>query len=203
MRRFAVVLRVVTACWLGACGGGGGGPDSGMMPVVDSGLVIDATTVCPPQAVVAIGGCVDGTTGDPCSGFGDNLEYVPLSDGDTVTPIVGFQGLAMFVFGYHVADVNPGPEGTPLAWPTVEVAVLDESDTAVTSAEAKPRLVDIGGGVYEGFELQLPYEGDFDRFAGVPLRATMRVTDVDGVLQCGELGFVGDEAFLPGGFLPE
>jgi hypothetical protein len=180
-----------------ACGGGKGTLDSGIERIDSAPLAVDATEVCPTEERIEIGACDAPESEFPCMGFEENLVFVPLSQGDPVTPVVGFQGIAMFVFGFRVSGVDPGPQDAPLERPTLFARVQDETNYVVSETELKPRLLEIETGRYEGFEVQLPYPGEFDQYDGVDLRASFRMTDRGGVLQCGVLEFVGTKSVNP------
>jgi hypothetical protein len=193
----------MTACSGGDSDGGETSADAAVSVIDgapgqdDAAVELDASTDCPAQERVVIGGCDVTGSDQPCMGYENDMIFVPLESGDTLEPVVGFQGTAMFVFGFHVSNVDPGSGDDPLDLPTVVVRVEDQDGQVVSSADSKPALTEIDTATYEGFGLQLPFPGDYDQYDGVQLSASMRITDRTGHMECGSIDFLGAKAAIP------
>lgn len=103
--------------WFG-CGSGDGQATDGGVNGGDGGD--------PCVLPLTIGHCVDTATGEPCLDFeAATRQFIPLTQGEVVRPIVGPQGSDMFVLAVRAANVDPGTETDP---PKVDLRVFHGAD---------------------------------------------------------------------------
>ena len=189
---FAAATCVVAASFTGCGGDDDGGVDSG-------GAGSDASSAaCLAASALEIGHCVDTANDAPCLDFASpTRQFRPLAPTEVVQPIIGLQGLNMFVFAVRAAGIVPG---TAPNLPTVEIAVFngDEEvgaydaqpefyrDTTDTSLMVAPQLFTV---VFLA-----------DTFEGASLRVTGQVRDLADVQFCDEQTFVVGELIDGAGF---
>ncbi len=173
--------------------------------VADSGEAGDvsepgeAPELCPLQQEgdpgLTVGRCEVADSGQDCTGASDEVEvFVPLSDGDEVAIVQGFQGATMLNFSVRTSGINPGdPDDIDSRLnPIVEVRVYRTSYSVVgrfrgrvafVPHSADPTLL-IGSDLFVLLESTVPVE------VGQTLTAVITIRDSDGEERCGFVAFV-------------
>lgn len=178
----------VTALALLVVACGGGESDGG----TDGGSAADAAQAqCAP---LELGHCIDGATGEPCLDFeAADRQFVPLTGGETVQPIVGPQGSDMFVFAVRAPGIDPGTDENP---PLVQLTCYD-GELEQGGYQAWPLFF------ADGDKMVAPqlYTVIFNAagFQGQTLRLVAEVVDPSDNRFCGEVSFVVGELLLGAG----
>jgi hypothetical protein len=193
MWRAVAVMSMVLP--LVACGGGDDDTSADGGAAGEDG----ATAACFAQADVEIGHCVESTNNAPCLDFeSDTRVFLPVTPTEVIQPIIGLQGLNMFVFAVRGVGIEPGMAP---ATPMVDVIVWD-GETEVGSYRTMPVFYPDDDDPTLMVAPQLFTVAVLaDTLEGESLRVTAEVNDPAGGHFCNETTFIVGE-LIDGAGLP-
>jgi len=181
-----VALPLALVASLGACGQGGHARADAHPARTD------ANTDCLASPTLTIGGCQLLGTTEPCTGVaGEQVEFVPIPSGGSISMIIGPQGLTMFVLGIRTSGIYPGDPTDVVSQdnPSIDITLLGDGGEMGMYRARTPFSV-VNDPMVEANGLFVVVEGQPSDFDGLAVTAYANVVDKDGVTRCGGLQFV-------------
>ncbi len=193
---FRSILLVVAACTAAAaCGDDDAGDDDVTVP--DGAPAADAPMVdCVNMPTLSFGKC-ELPDGGACNGqLGENGTFVPITAGEVLQPVVGFQGSDMFVIGIAAEGIELGT--TPSERPRATAQLL-HGDTTIATFNGTPDFYadDTNPERMLAPSLFLIVVGPAQELVDETILARADLTDHTGAYRCGEVTFVAGELIVP------